>query len=116
MVQQFCEEDWKLFRDRLPGWQERHMEELVREYVSLLTDPSQLASDKFWALDKRIRRDQQHVGVVARMSRSCMYENLISLLQEGAITPEDLEGFSDDLQERLSFVMGFRKQIPADKG
>ena len=80
------------------------MEGLIRDYAVLLTG-SGAASDKFWALEKRIREDQQHVGVVARMSRSEMYINLVSLLQEGAITLNDLEGFSDELRERLAFVM-----------
>ena len=25
--------DWKLFRERLPGWQEKYMERLVEEYI-----------------------------------------------------------------------------------
>ena len=49
------------------------MEALIRDYAVLLTG-SGAASDKFWALEKRIREDQQHVGVVARMSRSNMYK------------------------------------------
>lgn len=105
MVHHFPESDWKLFRARLPGWQEKHMESLVRDYAQLLADPSQRASDKFWALEKRIRKDRTHVGVVAEMRRSMMFTNLLSLLQEGAITQEDLEGFSEDLQERIAFMM-----------
>ena len=30
--------DWKLFRERLPGWQERYMDKLTREYAEFLTD------------------------------------------------------------------------------
>ena len=29
--------DWKLFRERLPGWQERFMEKLVNEYSKMLS-------------------------------------------------------------------------------
>lgn len=29
--------DWKLFREKLPGWQESYMERLCKEYVELLT-------------------------------------------------------------------------------
>ena len=25
--------DWKLFRERLPNWQERYMDNLIREYA-----------------------------------------------------------------------------------
>jgi len=104
MYLQVNESDWKLFRSRLSAWQEKHMEGLIREYAVLLTG-SGAASDKFWALEKRIQEDQQHVGVVARMSRSNMYTNLLALLQNGVITLDDLEGFSEDLRERFAFVM-----------
>ena len=104
MIPQINESDWKLFRQRMPAWQERHMESLVREYTALLSGSGK-ASDKFWALEKRIREDQQHVGVVARMSRSNMYTNLFALLQDGVITLYDLDGFSNDLKERFAFVM-----------
>lgn len=104
MVLQVNESDWRLFRTRLPDWQERHMESLIREYAAFLAG-SGAASDKFWVLEKRIREDQQHVGVVARMSRSNMYTNLLALLHDGVITLDDLDGFSDDLRERFAFVM-----------
>lgn len=104
-MDQVNESDWKLFRSRLPRWQERHMENLIQKYSCLLSGPG-LASDKFLELEKRIREDRQHVGVVARMSRSNMYRNLLALLQDEVITSEDLEGFSDDLRECLSILTG----------
>ena len=30
--------DWKLFRERLSGWQENYMEGLVKEYANFLND------------------------------------------------------------------------------
>lgn len=33
-----------------------------------------------------------------------MIHNILNLLQEGAITTADLEGFSDDLIERIKFM------------
>ena len=58
------------------------------------------ASDRFWALEKRIREDKKDCGVQCRMSRSNLLSIMISLLNEGAITFDDLEGFSDDLKIR----------------
>ena len=98
------ESDWKLFRSRLPGWQEAYMERLVEEYASMLASPGK-ASDKFWKLDKRIREDQKQVGVVAHMSRSYMYQNILALLIEGVITLDDLDGFTDDTREVMAFLM-----------
>ena len=44
---QFNEADWKLFRSRLPGWQETHMDRLIREYIELLNGPESAAA-RFW--------------------------------------------------------------------
>ena len=38
--------DWKLFREKLPEWQERYMERLVKKYIQLLSSPGN-ASDHF---------------------------------------------------------------------
>ena len=101
---QVNEADWKLFRQKLPGWQEAHMEKLVKEYAAVIAGTGK-ASDKFWELEERINADKKHVGVVARMSRSNMYNNLFALLSEGAITLQDLDDVSEDLKGRFAFVM-----------
>ena len=36
--------------DKVSDWQEKYMKRLVKEYVTVLTDESRLASDKFWEL------------------------------------------------------------------
>ena len=56
------EKDWKVFREKLPEWQEAYMERLIKEYAELLNS-DKAASEKFWALDKRIRADRQSLGV-----------------------------------------------------
>ena len=50
------EKDWKLYREKLPEWQEAYMEQLIEEYAELLNS-DKAASEKFWALDKRIRAE-----------------------------------------------------------
>ena len=92
------ESDWKLFRKKLPDWQERHMQKLLIDYSSIIASPG-LASDKFWKLEKRLRKDVKHTGVSADMRRSTMHLNIVCLLSEGAITIDDLEDFSDDMKE-----------------
>lgn len=100
---QVKEQDWKLFRRRLPLWQEAHMDKLNQEYIRLLLGEGN-ASDKFWELEERIRRDKKSVGVVADMRRSQMHSHLISLLLHEIIREEDLDGFSEELKETLKFV------------
>ena len=67
-------------------------------------------SDKFWALEERIRQDKKDSGVQAEMSRSNMKFILMDLLDEGAITAADLDGFSDDLRDSLLTYIELRKR------
>ena len=45
--------DWKLFRERVPEWQEHYMEQLVKGYIDLLSSPGN-ASDHFWEFIVRV--------------------------------------------------------------
>lgn len=101
---QVKERDWKLFRKKLPLWQEAYMDKLNQEYIRLLSGEG-LASEKFWELEKRIRMDKKSVGVVADMRRSQMYSNLVSLLVTEIIREDALEGFSEELVEIVKLVV-----------
>ena len=61
-MNRFSEKDWKLFRNKIADWQEAYMEKLNREYIELLSSEGN-ASDKFWALEQRIREDKKDSGV-----------------------------------------------------
>ena len=98
------EADWKLFRSRLPIWQEAYLERLNREYIALLSGVGS-ASEKFWELERRIHEDKRRGGVVMRMSRSNMELNLLSLLSDGVISTAELDGFSEELREKLALVL-----------
>jgi hypothetical protein len=95
------ESDWKLFRKLLPKWQERFMGRLLGEYSTMIADQG-LASDRFWRLQKRLQVDVRKIGVCAEMKRSAMDMNLRSLLHEGAISKDDLDGFSEELRQSLT--------------
>ena len=101
---QVNEADWKLYRKRVPEWQEAFMDKLNQQYIQLLSGPEAPAV-KFWKLERRIKRDKNLAGVIIDMRRSTMASNLIRLIQEGAITLEDLDGFSEELREKLAFVL-----------
>jgi len=97
----FTEADWKLFRMRLPDWQERYMEKLIEEYKALLST-DEPASEKFWNLEKRIKNDKKDTGVLAQdVSRSNMRFLMMDLINEGAITEADLEGFSEKYRDLM---------------
>ena len=63
--------DWKLFRACIGDWQEAYMERLVKEYRDLL-DGAENASDKFWKLEERIKKDKKHPGVMLELSKENM--------------------------------------------
>ncbi len=96
--------DWKLFRERLPKWQEHYMERLTKEYIELLSS-SKPASSRFWELEKRIKEDRRHPGVILEMRRSRAPWNIASLLEENVITLEDLDGFSQDLIDEVRLLL-----------
>lgn len=99
--QRFTKKDWTLFKNKIADWQEAYMNRLNKEYIELLSEDAN-PSEKFWRLDKKIKEDRKKTGVQLQMSRSNLIYNLISLINDGAISFEDLEEFSDELKETVS--------------
>lgn len=96
--------DWKLFRTRIAKWQEAYIERLTEEYIQLLSS-SEKASDKFRKLEERIKKDKKHPGVLIELRKSNMIFNIVSLIKLDVITKVDLEEFSDDLKEKVDFIL-----------
>lgn len=92
--------DWKLFRERLPGWQEKYMEKLVAEYADYLQSDLP-ASTKFWEMEKRIKKDKCRPGVLLSLEKKNVDFDLMRLMKDGAIEEKDLEGFSQELIDRV---------------
>lgn len=101
---EFREEDWQAFRKNVPVWQERFMTSLIGEYTRMMMGEGK-GSDKFWMLKERIDEDVKKKGVQIEMRRSRMTSNLVSLLEEGAITMEDLVVFTDELRSTIRKIM-----------
>lgn len=101
---EFTEKDWKLFRNKRADWQEAYMDRLNKEYIELLSKDAN-PSEKFWSLNKRIKEDKKKTGVQLEMSRSNLIYNILSLINEGAISFKDLEEFSDQLKETVRFFV-----------
>lgn len=96
--------DWKLYREKLPSWQEAYMEKLVASYVTYL-ESEKPASTKFWGLEKKIKHDRKNPGVLMELSKQDMPFDLLRLIQEKVITTDDLEEFSDELKEAVNFML-----------
>ena len=97
--------DWKLFREKLSDWQEKYMEGLVKEYVDFLNDDTKPASEKFWELEKRIKEDRKHPGVIMEMSKSEAIWDIVRLIRLNVIAYDDLSDFSDELQQEVKRIL-----------
>ena len=97
--------DWKLFREKLSDWQENYMEGLVKEYANFLNDDKKPASEKFWELEKRIKEDKRHPGVIMEMSKSEVIWDIVRLIRLKVITYDDLSDFSDELQNEVKRIL-----------
>ena len=96
--------DWKLYRERVGGWQERYMEKLIKKYIKLLSSEGN-ASDHFWELEKKINRDKKHPGVIIELQKSTAIWDIADFVSEKVIKMEDLEGFSQELIDAVEQIL-----------
>lgn len=96
--------DWKLYRERVSDWQEHYMEKLIKEYVELLTSPGN-ASDHFGELEKRIKQDKKHPGVLIELRKSTALWDIAYFIRDKVITMNELEGFSEDLIDAVKLIL-----------
>lgn len=101
---QISERDWKIFRKKIPDWQERYMGRLEAEYIVLLQNEKS-ASAKFWELERRIKQDKKSPGVIIDMRRSTAINNIVNLVLDEVISLDDLEEFSNDLKEAVKYMV-----------
>lgn len=97
------ESDWKIFRKRVPRWQEDYMKKLNKEYIEILSRDGS-AAQNFWDLENRVFKDKRSVGVVIDMRRSRMFINILDLLEDHVINLEDLDEFSEELREAVTQI------------
>ena len=96
--------DWKLYREKVPTWQEHYMERLIKKYIDYLSGV-ELASTKFWEMEKRIRHDKKTPGVCIELNKGDMIFDLIRFINDGVIEFDDLDEFSDELKENVKLWM-----------
>ena len=95
--------DWKLYREKVPGWQENYMERLMEDYVSYLSS-TEPASTKFWTIEKRMKQDKKTPGVCIEISKGNMIFDLVRFLQDEVIVFDDLDEFSEKLRETVRLL------------
>ena len=81
------------------------MEGLVKEYVNFLNDDTSPASEKFWELEKRIKEDKHHPGVIMELKKSEVIWDIVRLIRLKVITYDDLSDFSNELQMEVKRIL-----------
>ena len=76
------------------------MEKLNQEYIVLLSGEDE-PSERFWALEKRIKEDKNKPGVRLQLRKSEMDWDMLHMMRDGAFTIDDLDGFSEELKEEI---------------
>jgi hypothetical protein len=104
------ESDWKKFRTIVPELRERYLRERNSELGAILRDESSTPTNQFWAASERI----EEIGKILRMcldghSRSKMVYYLMAMYRHQMLTEEDLDGFSEEVLERLGRLVEFQE-------
>ena len=101
---EISKQDWKLFQEKVPVWQEKYMERLVRKYIDFL-ESDKPASSKFWELEKKIKEDKKNPGVQLELRKSEAVWDIVMMLRDEVISKEDLDGFSADLIDTVEDML-----------
>lgn len=99
------ESDWKKFKNSLDKWRERYLKRKNDEIRAILKDNDLDETEKFW----NIVDFQKNVSKILRncfdgYSRSRMSLHMALMKKFEMIYQEDIEEFSEELQEHLKNV------------
>ena len=63
------------------------MDRLNKEYIEILNG-NEDASEKFWKLEERIRKDKKHPGVMLELNKRNMIYDIVTLIRDNVIRIE----------------------------
>ena len=70
-------------------------------WFKMMSKPDELASEKFWKLDRKIKSDKKKTGVLMELDKSEMEVDIARLVKDNVITFDDLLDFSPELQKNV---------------
>ena len=73
--------------------------------IEILNDDKKPASEIFWELEKRIKVDKRHQGVIMEMSKSEVIWDIVRLIRLKVIAYDDLSDFRDELQLEVKRIL-----------
>ena len=80
------------------------MEQLNKKYIELLGLPGN-ASDHFWELEKHIKQDKKHPGVLIKLKKSTAIWDIAFLVRDGVITMDELARFGENLIDAVKLIL-----------
>lgn len=104
------EADWEKFRKKIGFWQENYLRRLNKEYIDILKQDKS-ASEIFWTLEEKIKKDKKSVEVMVIMRRSIMLDDILELIRDNVIEFKDIDEFSDDLKDTVRQILDYKNNI-----
>lgn len=104
------EVDWEKFRKKIDFWQENYLRRLNKEYIDILKQDKS-ASEIFWTLEEKIKKDKKSVEVMVIMRRSIMLDDILELIRDNVIEFKDIDEFSDDLKDTVRQILDYKNNI-----
>jgi protein-tyrosine phosphatase len=99
------ESDWKKFRNSLDKWRERYLKRKNDEIQAILEDNNLSATEKFWDIVEFQKNESKILrNCLDGYSRSKMTLHMALMKRYEMISQEDIEEFSEELQEFLKNI------------
>lgn len=104
------EADWEKFRKKIDFWQENYLRRLNKEYIDILKQDKS-ASEIFWTLEEKIKKDKKSLEVMVIMRRSIMLDIILELIRDNVIEFKDIGEFNDDLKDTVRQILDYKNNI-----
>lgn len=100
----------KSLEKKIDFWQENYLRRLNKEYIDILKQDKS-ASEIFWTLEEKIKKDKKSVEVMVIMRRSIMRDIILELIRDNVIEFKDIGEFNDDLKDTVRQILDYKNNI-----
>lgn len=99
------ESDWRAFQNLVPKLKERYLAERNARVIALLKRSGKTETERFWDAMEEMEKE---ASVLRRCldghSRSSMWLFMLTMIRAGMLRKEDMEVFSEALQEEIGYA------------